>query len=116
MDLWVMPTKENYDRMIRAFKTFGLPTTSISKEMFLAVDQYDVFSFGRPLVSINIMTTVKGLDFNRANQISKWHILADGFRVRVIHLNDLIKTKKVVGRYKDLADVEALLLLQQEDE
>lgn len=64
MDLWVEQTEKNYKRLERAFMQFGLSMFDMTLNKFLAVDENDVFSFGRNPVGIDIMTAVKGLDFN----------------------------------------------------
>ena len=44
--------------------TFGLMIEDLTELNFLYDDQIDVFTFGRPPVSIDIMKKVKGLDFD----------------------------------------------------
>lgn len=63
MDIWVLPTKENYQQLSEAFYRFGMPTFDMTLQKFLLTEQYDVFTFGRPPVSIDILTKVKGLSF-----------------------------------------------------
>jgi hypothetical protein len=66
-----------------------------------------MFFFGRPPVSIDILTKLKGVAFDdafsRAIQFDE-----NGLKVRFIHLNNLIEAKKASGRYKDLDDIEKL--------
>jgi hypothetical protein len=66
MDVWVNRTKENYSRLIRAFSEFGLPVFDMTESKFLDTDFADVFSFGRPPISIDIITKLKGVDFDDA--------------------------------------------------
>jgi len=66
MDIWVKPTAENYARMQKSFADFGLPLNAISLTNFLAIEENDVFTFGRPPVAIDLLTKVKGLDFDQA--------------------------------------------------
>ena len=108
MDLWVKPTKDNYQKMISAFSDFGLPIGAITEKMFLSVDEFDVFQFGITPSSIDIMTSVKGLDFAAAFARSAWHNVSGQTKIRVLHLQDLINAKRAAGRYKDLADIEEL--------
>ena len=107
MDIWVNRTKENYSRLVKAFAQFGLSVFDMSEEKFLDADSADVFSFGRPPVSIDILTRLKGVGFDnafsRAMQFDE-----NGLIVRFIHLNNLIEAKKASGRYKDLDDIEKL--------
>ena len=113
MDIWVRKTKENYLRIIRAFDEFGMPLFDMTEKNFLFNDKIDVFSFGVPPSSIDLMTDAKGLDFGDAFKNSSIHEL-EGIKVRVIHVNDLIKQKKAVNRPKDQNDIEHLKPLDKE--
>lgn len=107
MDIWVNRTKENYSKLARAFAEFGLPLFDMTEQKFLDTDSADVFSFGRPPVSIDIITKLKGVDFN--NAFSQALVFDEnGLMIRFIHLNNLIQAKKAAGRHKDLDDIEKL--------
>jgi hypothetical protein len=107
MDIWVNRSKENYSKLVKAFAQFGLPVFDMTEENFLNVESADVFSFGRPPVSIDILTKLKGVEFDDAF-VSALQIDEDGLMVRFIHLNNLIEAKKASGRHKDLDDIEKL--------
>src|ERR1700761_7815388 len=64
MDIWVDCTAENYLKLKRAFLHFGMPMFDLTEHNFLNNPDLDVFTFGRPPSSIDIMTKVKGLDFD----------------------------------------------------
>ena len=66
MDIWVNRTKENYLKLTRAFLEFGLPIFDMTEQKFLDADKADVFSYGRPPVSIDIITKLKGVEFDDA--------------------------------------------------
>lgn len=107
LDIWVEPTLANYAKLMKAFLAFGLPTHAIGKDEFLALEQQDVFTFGRPPVAIDILTKVKGLEFKEAFAHSEQ--LKMGTTVfRLLHLNDLKAAKRSAGRHKDLDDLENL--------
>lgn len=106
MDILVNKTEENFIKLQLAITNFGLPIVAIPKEKFFSND-FDVFSFGKPPYAIEIMTAVKGLDFNYTYKQSTIE-LVDGIAVRTIHLNQLIEAKKAAGRNKDLNDLENL--------
>lgn len=108
MDIWVEPTEGNYIKLKQAFDHFRLPIFDMTLEKFLNIELYDVFTFGRPPVAIDIMTKVKGLEFSAALQKSEWFELKETLKVRALALNDLIKAKKSSGRLKDLNDLEHL--------
>lgn len=107
MDIWVRCTEENYLRLLEAFGKFGLPTNAISLKDFLNPESTDVFTFGRPPMAIDILTTVKGLDFELAFH-NKENLKLGDFEIPVISLNDLQKAKRAAGRFKDLDDLENL--------
>lgn len=107
LDLWVRPTSENYHRLRRAFAKFGLPTDAISESAFLSCEAQDVFTFGRPPVAIDILTQVKGLEFEDAYQQAEV-LRVDHAPVRLLHLGHLKAAKKSAGRHKDLDDLEHL--------
>jgi len=107
LDVWVNPTLSNYEKLQAAFLRFGLPTMAISPEDFLNSQETDVFTFGRPPVSIDILTQVKGLAFDQSFQQSSFQQF-DGVEVRIIDYRDLIIAKKSANRSKDKNDLEHL--------
>ena len=107
MDIWVNRTRENYSKLTKAFAEFGLPVFDMTENKFLDTDTADVFSFGRPPVSIDIITKLKGVEFDEAfSQAMQFE--ENGLLIRFIHLNNLIQAKKAAGRHKDLDDIEKL--------
>lgn len=107
MDIWVNPNASNFIHLKQAFGDFGLPTDAIQLDQFLDTANYDVFTFGRPPIAIDILTKVKGLDFNKSKE-NATVFNSDGVDVQVIHLNDLKLAKIAAGRFKDLDDLENL--------
>jgi len=65
IDIWVRKSEANYLKINAAFLKFGMPVFDMGFENFMS-DQMDVFSFGRTPVSIDILTEVKGLEFEEA--------------------------------------------------
>jgi hypothetical protein len=107
MDIWVERTPENYLRIKQAFLHFGMPVFDMTENNFLSHPNWDVFTFGVPPVAIDLMVTVKGLDFETcfANSIL---FEDDDLKIRTINRNDLLKAKKMAGRAKDVNDIENL--------
>ena len=68
----------------------------------------DVFTFGRSPVSLDLMTTVKGLDFDESIENAIWFKINENLKVITLNKRDLIKAKKASGRYRDLDDIENL--------
>jgi hypothetical protein len=107
LEIWVNRTKENYLKITIAFAEFGLPLFDMTEQKFLDAEAVDVFSFGRPPVSIDIMTKLKGVEFDDAfAQAQVFN--EEGLMIRFIHRNNLIQAKKASGRHKDLDDIEKL--------
>ncbi len=107
MDIWVNRTKENYSRLVLAFNEFRLPVFDMTEEKFLNPEKADVFSFGRPPVSIDIITKLKGVSFIEAFPQAKI-FEEEGLKIRFIHLDNLLQAKRASGRHKDLDDIEKL--------
>jgi hypothetical protein len=107
MDVWVNRTSENYQRLLKAFAVFGMPVFDMTESNFLQNDALDVFTFGRSPVSIDVMTHLKGLEFQDAfNNASLTPV--EGLSIRLISYNDLLKAKQASGRSKDINDIEHL--------
>jgi predicted nucleotidyltransferase len=107
MDIWVHATSDNYKRLLAAFNDFGMSTFDMSETKFLDTENFDVFSFGRPPVCIELLTKVKGLTFSEAYKNSNF-VEFGGTYVQMIDIRDLIAAKKAAGRNKDLDDLEHL--------
>ena len=107
LDIWVNKTEENYRKMEKAFNLFGIPADAIGINRFLNHNEYDVFSFGRSPVSIDIVTEIQGVEFEEAYKAIE-KIDVQGLEVNLIHINNLKQTKKATGRFKDLDDLENL--------
>ncbi len=104
LDLWIHRTQSNYEKFIKAAKSFGLPIDELTMDKFLFNKSIDVFSFGRPPIGLDIMLDVKGLEFKDSYKKSTW-FETDDIEVRLINYNHLIKAKKSAGRPKDLVDI-----------
>lgn len=107
MDVWVKNDKANYQKLVKAFYSFGLPLIDMTEENFLNTEKMDVFSYGRSPVTIDILTAVKGCNFDDAFEKSEIFI-ENELPIRFINLNTLRDAKKAAGRYKDLDDLEKL--------
>lgn len=108
MDIWVNKTADNYDKIENAFLIFGMPVFDMTKEKFLLQDiESEVFRFGMSPSRIDLMTTVKGLEFDECNLLSTWY-QDDEIKVKLIHYRQLIQAKKASGRDKDKLDIKNL--------
>ncbi len=60
MDVWINKTKDNYQKLVKAFALFGMAVFDMAENAFLG-NEFDVWGIGVPPVRIEIMTAVKGL-------------------------------------------------------
>jgi hypothetical protein len=113
IDVWVMPSPENGDAVLRALRKFGAPLQGLA----LADLQKDdtIFQIGVAPRRIDIITGASGLKFEETYARSA-RITIEGIDVRVPCVDDLILNKKASGRMKDLADVEALESLKRDEQ
>ncbi len=107
MDVWVNKTPENYQKLSKAFYSFGLNISDMTEQNFLSNEDFNVFTYGRPPVSIDIMTAVKGLIFKEAFS-NKDIYEFEGLTISLISRSDLLIAKKAANRSKDLNDIEHL--------
>jgi len=107
IDLWVNRTKDNYKKIEFAFLDFGMPLFDMTQDNFLYHKYWDVFTFGKSPVAIDIMVKVKGLEFETSFKNAVFFKDED-LNLRTLSKDDLIKAKLAVKRGKDLDDLENL--------
>jgi len=105
IDIWVMPSPENADAVMRALRRFGAPLHNLAKGD-LETDG-TVFQIGVAPQRIDIITAASGLQFDEAFSRST-AVNIEGIEVHIPSVPDLIVNKRASGRIKDLADAEAL--------
>lgn len=105
--IWMDRTSENYQRLKDVFGQFGMSVFDMTEENFLSHPNWDVFIFGVPPVAIDIMVSVKGLNFDKSFERAMF-FEDDDITIRTIHRKDLISAKKHAGRSKDMDDLENL--------
>ncbi len=111
IDIWVMPSPQNADAVLRALRRFGAPLHNLTKEDL----QKDgtIFQIGVAPRRIDIITAASGLQFEETYGRSL-SVNIEGIEVHIPSIDDLIRNKKALGRTKDLADAEALESLTSE--
>ena len=109
IDIWVMPSPDNAEAVLRALHRFGAPLHGLTVADLWKDDT--VFQIGVAPRRIDIITGASGLKFEQAFANST-RIDIEGIQVRVPSVDDLIRNKRASGRTKDLADAEALELLK----
>ncbi|MDI1353926.1 MAG: nucleotidyltransferase [bacterium] len=107
LDLFVEVSEQNYEHITEAFLAFGMPVFDMTKNNFLENSNLNVFSFGRPPVSIEILKEITGLSFGEVYTAAVSAEL-EGVSVKIINLEHLKQNKQQSGRHKDLNDLENL--------
>ncbi|RYC67469.1 nucleotidyltransferase [Spirosoma sordidisoli] len=107
MDIWVEKSVDNYARLVEAFALFGMPTFDMTLDNFLSNPAFDVFTFGRQPVAIDIITAIKGLVFEESYEQAS-DVDVEGVQVRLIHYNHLLQAKRAAGRPRDQNDIDNL--------
>ena len=112
IDIWVMPSPQNADAVLRALRHFGTPLHNVTREDL----QKDgtIFQIGVAPRRIDIITTASGLQFEETYGRSL-SVNIEGIEVHIPSIDDLIRNKRASGRTKDFADAEALESLKNSE-
>ncbi|MBU2623476.1 MAG: hypothetical protein KKD92_14290 [Proteobacteria bacterium] len=113
IDIWIMPSPQNADAVLRALRRFGAPLNNLTREDLLK--EGTVFQIGVAPRRIDIITAASDLRFEETYGralITK----IEGIEVHIPSIDDLIRNKKASGRTKDLADAEELESLKNSDQ
>ena len=105
IDLWVMASSENSEKVYTALKVFGAPLGQIDSGTF---NQPGVgFQIGVAPRRIDVLTRIDGVGFDQAYE-RRNVIEIYGMKIPFISLKDLITNKLSTGRAKDKLDAEQL--------
>lgn len=105
LDIWVRPTVENAQRVWAALESFGAPLSQLTQ---IDLQQAgNVFQIGVAPYRIDVLTRITGVEFEDAWR-SHVQIELEGHLIPVIGKAELIRNKRMLGRLKDLGDVETL--------
>lgn len=85
-----------------------MPIFDMTIDNLLRNPIYDVFTFERPPVAIDVLTSVKRLIFEESYEKRVNYKVDENLIIPLIHYDDLILVKKAVGRPRDLNDIENL--------
>lgn len=105
MDIFVERSLENAEKVIKAIDDFGFGSIGFSKEDI--VDESSFVRMGEEPLKIDILNSIQGVEFKEVYEFAEEYE-DEGIKMKVIHINHLIKNKIAAGRPKDLADVRAL--------
>ena len=90
LDIWVRPIRSNAERVLGALKQFGVPLHDLTLNDLSCGDT--VFQIGVEPTRIDILTSISGVDFDRAWK-SKIEIQVEELRVNCLGKRELIEKK-----------------------
>lgn len=111
---WIYGLKQvlnNGKKVYKALSGFGAPISSLSAEDFSKEGYF--YQMGVPPARIDILMSVKGVNFSDAWKRRESGQFA-GFSANFVSRKDLIAMKKIAGRHQDLADIEVLELVGED--
>lgn len=110
LDVFINATEENAPKVKQACISYGIPSESLTLEMFLVPRMVAIGEF--PL-RIEVIKKLDAVDFKYAYQRVKT-MNVDGMSVPIVNLNDLILLKQAAVKGRDKArDAEDLSFLQK---
>jgi hypothetical protein len=105
IDIWIRPSLQNAEAMIRVLRRFGFASRQFDPEAFVKPD--NIFRFGFPPMQVDIINTIAGVDFAECFE-NRLTVEAEDVPVNVICVEDFKKNKIASGRPQDLADAECV--------
>jgi hypothetical protein len=105
MDIFVLPSLENAERILRALDEFGFGSLNLKVEDFATPNK--VVQIGVAPVRIDIVTSLTGVSWEEAGAGRLAGTYGD-LKVYYIGKKEFILNKSTLGRKKDLADLEAI--------
>jgi len=105
LDIWLNPTAENADLILKSVNEFGFSSFKLTQEDFIKPG--NVVQLGYPPLRIDLLTEIDGVTFSECFENRKM-VTIDGLTVNFIGYSDLLKNKKESGRPKDIGDIDNL--------
>jgi hypothetical protein len=106
LDFWYRPSLENFQKILKAFKEYGIDVSELEDLVFDPQTTY--IRLPTPGVRTELLPAIAGnLSFKSARARAEVFEL-DGVSIPVIAYPDLIENKKTTNRLKDQSDVEEL--------
>lgn len=105
IDIFVGPSEENAQRLVRALTRYGFTNEEFVPEDFTKVPSY--LSFSRYDGWIDIMNFTLGVTFDECYR-NRSVFTVQNVPVSFISLPDLIRNKRATGRPQDMRDLENL--------
>jgi predicted nucleotidyltransferase len=110
MDLLVLPTVENAEKVMDALSEFGFGGAGIPRKFFER--EKGVVHLGAEPNRIDLLTSLKGVD-NKRILDGSYLVEIEGVAVNIIALEDLLRVKRSSDRPRDLADADELAKINE---
>ena len=105
LDIWLNPTPQNAEKILRSVNEFGFSSFKLTKEDFTKPG--NVIQLGFPPLRIDLLTEIDGVTFDECFKNRK-EVTMENIKVNFIGYNDLLKNKKESGRPRDIDDINNL--------
>ncbi len=112
MDVWLRPTNENKERLLKVFEKLDFDKDGIAAIAAMNFTEVVVFHIGTEPERIDFLSKVQGLNFDDAYN-RKQLLTIKNLSIPVLHLDDLIVSKLLANRLQDKADVEELQIISR---
>jgi hypothetical protein len=112
LDVFIRPTESNADATFRALKSIGAPIDGLEANDLLDDERH--FRFGSDLDHVDILASIGEMSFDDV-WMDRVEVEAGGMKVPFISKARLMENKRQTGRLRDLADVEELELLPEDE-
>jgi hypothetical protein len=110
MDIWIRPTLENAESVIRALRQFGFKAKDFDPQAF--TEEENIFRFGFPPMQVDIINAIAGVDFDSCSE-NVVKVQVGDVSINVIGVDDFKKNKLASGRPKDIADAESVTRIKR---
>ncbi len=105
LDIWLNPTQQNAELILKSVNEFGFSSFKLSLEDFTKPG--NVIQLGYPPLRIDLLTEIDGVTFNECFENRK-EVTIGNLQVSFIGYQDLLKNKKESGRPRDIDDIDNL--------
>ncbi len=105
VDILLLPSKENAQRIMASLEQFGFGNVGIPAEAFTR--EGSAITLGEQPNQVDLLTSMSSEPTDEIMQHAVWGKLS-GIRVRFVSRADLMEAKRQAARPKDLADLDEL--------
>ena len=105
LDIWLNPTPENAELILKSVNEFGFSSFNLKIEDFTKAG--NVIQLGYPPLRIDLLTEIDGVTFTECFENRK-EVRIESLSINFIGYQDLLKNKKESGRPRDIDDIDNL--------